>query len=91
MEYIYKTKGTCSTEIKISIDGNTVENIEFKNGCEGNLKAISSLVKGLKVDDVIERCSGITCGRKKTSCADQLATAIREACNKTQKSIIAES
>ena len=79
MEYLYKTQGTCARQIKVELDGNIIKNVEFFGGCDGNLKAIPSLVKGLTVDEVQKRLSGITCGLKKTSCGDQLAKALGEA------------
>lgn len=79
MEYCYKTQNTCSTEIKLEIEGNVVSNIVFTGGCNGNLKAIPVLVDGWTVEQIEEKCKGITCGRRPTSCADQLACAVREA------------
>ena len=79
MEYIYKTENTCSSEIKLDIEGNVVRNIVFTGGCNGNLKAIPILVDGWIVEQIEEKCKGITCGRRPTSCADQLALAVRKA------------
>ena len=79
MEYIYKTQNTCSTAIKLEVEGNIVKNIVFTGGCNGNLKAIPVLVDGWTVEQIEEKCKGITCGRRPTSCADQLACAVREA------------
>ena len=79
MEYCYKTQNTCSTEIKLDIEGNVVRNIIFTGGCNGNLKAIPLLVDGWTVEHIEEKCKGITCGRRPTSCADQPACAVREA------------
>lgn len=79
MEYIYKTENTCSSEIKLDIEGNVVRNIVFTGGCNGNLKAIPILVDGWTVEQIEEKCKGITCGRRPTSCADQLALAVRKA------------
>lgn len=79
MEYIYKTENTCSSEIKVDIEGDIVKNIVFVGGCNGNLKAIPILVAGWTVDQIEEKCKGITCGRRPTSCADQLAIAVRKA------------
>lgn len=79
MEYIYKTQNTCSTEIKLELDGNIVKNVVFTGGCNGNLKAIPILVDGWTVEQIEEKCKGINCGRRPTSCADQLACAVREA------------
>lgn len=79
MEYNYKTKGTCSSNIKVELDGNIIKNVVFTGGCNGNLQAIPILVQGLTVEEVEKKCSGIKCGVRNTSCADQLAKAVREA------------
>ncbi len=76
MVYTYTTRGVCSRSINIEIEGDTLKNIEFIGGCNGNLKGISSLVMGMKIDEVIEKLKGIRCGYKDTSCPDQLATAL---------------
>lgn len=81
MAYVYKTKGTCSTEIEFELDGNILKNVKFYGGCNGNLQGISKLVEGLTVEEVVERLSGIRCGFKRTSCPDQLAQAVSEAYN----------
>lgn len=78
MKYNYKTQNTCSTEIELKLEGNVVRNIVFTGGCNGNLKTIPILVEGWTVDEIEEKCKGITCGRRPTSCADQLACAVRE-------------
>ena len=73
-------KGVCSRSIAFDIDENhIVTNISFLGGCNGNLKGVSALCEGMKAEDVIERCKGITCGFKSTSCPDQLACALEEA------------
>mgnify|MGYP002514230031 CR=1 FL=1 len=79
MQFEYKTKGTCSQRILFEIVDGIVQNVEFIGGCNGNLKGISSLVNGMKVEDVISRLEGIRCGFKSTSCPDQLAKALRKA------------
>ena len=84
MVYNYKTKNTCSSNIKVEIEGNIVRNIEFTGGCNGNLKAIPILVDGWTVEQIEEKCTGITCGRRPTSCADQLARAVRAAYEEAQ-------
>ena len=81
MEYTYKTKNVCSAEIKFNVDGNVITNIRFTGGCNGNLKAIAKLVDGWTAEQIAEKLSGNTCGRRPTSCADQLALAVTEACN----------
>ncbi len=85
MTYEYKTRGTCSTKINFDLEGDTVKNVSFTNGCNGNLKAISKLVEGMKADRVIELLEGNTCGMKSTSCADQLAKALIIALKKQQE------
>ena len=82
MTYSYKTNGTCSRQIKFDIEDGKVYNIEYLGGCNGNLKAISSLVDGLTVDEIEARVKGIKCGFKSTSCSDQLAVAVRSAYEK---------
>ena len=79
MEFTYKTQGTCSQYIKFQINDGMLSHVEFLGGCNGNLKGIGSLVEGMKVEEVITRLQGITCGMKATSCPDQLATALKEA------------
>lgn len=79
MEYTYKTNMVCSQEIHFNIDGNVVSNISFVGGCNGNLKAISKLVDGWTVEKIEEYLLGNTCGRRPTSCADQLAKGVRQA------------
>lgn len=75
----YRTRGTCSQIISFDVDEkDVVTNVSFLGGCDGNLKGIGSLVEGMKVDDIISRLEGIRCGRKPTSCPDQLATALKQ-------------
>ena len=86
MQHIYNTKGTCSAQIIIDVDDNDIiENVTFVGGCNGNTKGISSLVKSMKIDDVITRLQGITCGFRPTSCPDQLATALKQIKEKREK------
>ena len=87
MRYEYKTVNTCSQLISFDIEGNIIRNIEFVGGCNGNLKAISKLLEGSTVEDIEDKLLGNTCGRRPTSCADQLAIAVREAYDKTQQKV----
>lgn len=73
----YKTKGTCSSMILLDLDGDVIEKCEFVRGCSGNTQGVSALVRGMRVEDAIERLSGIRCGMRSTSCPDQLAHALR--------------
>ena len=79
MKFTYKTKGTCSQSIQFDLEGDIVRNISFFGGCNGNLKAISKLVDGMTVDEIVNKLSGNTCGFRNTSCADQLAQAVKKA------------
>ena len=73
--FSYKTRGTCSQQILIATEGDTITNVQFIGGCTGNTQGLARLVQGMRIDDVIERCKGIQC-RAGTSCPDQLATAL---------------
>ncbi|MCC8150338.1 MAG: TIGR03905 family TSCPD domain-containing protein [Lachnospiraceae bacterium] len=79
MSYTYRTKGTCSTQIEVELDGNIVKNVKFTGGCNGNLQGVSRLVAGRTVDEVESTLAGIRCGFKPTSCPDQLSKAVRAA------------
>ncbi len=78
MEFSYKTKGVCSRDILIDVEDGIIKSVKFNGGCNGNTKGIASLVIGMKVEDVINKLSGIKCGFKGTSCPDQLACALKE-------------
>ncbi len=78
MIYHYRTQGTCSQEIAIELDGDTVRSVVFTGGCNGNLQGISRLVEGMKAEDAIAKLKGIRCGYKSTSCPDQLSKALEE-------------
>lgn len=72
----YMTQGTCSKEIHIELKDGLIDSVSFVGGCNGNLKGICALVKGMKPEDAISRLKGIKCGFKPTSCPDQLARAL---------------
>ena len=79
MEYRYKPNGVCSVEMIFDIDENDmVKDLKVIGGCNGNLKGISSLITGMKIDDIIVKLSDIKCGYKDTSCPDQIAKALKE-------------
>ncbi len=79
--YSYRTQGVCSQKIDFDLDGDVVRNIRFFGGCDGNLKAVSILVDGMTVNEIENKLLGNRCGFKNTSCADQLARAVRKAKN----------
>ena len=85
MEYVYKTKGTCSSQIRFDIDEGIITNVRFLGGCNGTLKGISSLVEGMSVSEIQNKLKGIKCGFKGTSCPDQLALAVTAALEETEK------
>ena len=74
----YKTQGTCSQEIEIELKDGVIESVKFTGGCNGKLKGVAALVKGMTPQEVIARCKGIRCGFKATSCPDQLAQALEQ-------------
>lgn len=74
---IYKTAGVCATDIIFQVEDNKLIQVEFIGGCPGNLNAITKLIIGMPVSEVIEKFSGLRCGDNETSCADQLAIALR--------------
>ena len=82
MTYSYKTKGTCSTNIHFEVEDGKVKNVSFTGGCNGNLKGICSLVRGMKAEQVIERFEDVKCGFRSTSCPDQIAITLEEALQK---------
>ena len=85
MRYSYPTEIVCSKIINFDLDGDVVSNIEFIGGCNGNLKAISKLVDGWTVEKIESYLRGNLCGVKPTSCADQLARAVRRAYDEQKK------
>ncbi len=76
--YTYKPQGVCSQLIGVELeeDGVTIKEVRFMGGCDGNLKAIAKLVAGKRVDEIVPVLQGNTCGRRSTSCADQLTRAL---------------
>ena len=85
MRYSYKTSGVCSSKIDFDIDGDVITNGSFTGGCNGNLKAVSKLVDGFSVEQIESKLLGNQCGFRGTSCADQLAKAVRKAYSETCK------
>lgn len=75
----YKPRGVCSQLMQVTVEDGIVRDVQVLGGCNGNLKGIMSLVKGMKAEDVVEKLEGIRCGMKPTSCPDQLAQALKTA------------
>lgn len=78
-QHTFKPKGVCPKRIDFDLEENVVTNIHFTGGCDGNLKAISRLLEGQTVNEISMQLEGNTCGRKSTSCADQLVCALKAA------------
>ncbi len=78
MQFEYAPKGVCAKKMVIDVEGDIVKNVRIIGGCHGNSQGISSLVRDMKINDVIERLEGIKCGFKNSSCPDQLAQALKE-------------
>lgn len=78
IKHSYKTAGTCSKAIDLSVKDGKVVEVSFEGGCNGNLQGLSSLVKGLSPEEICSRLEGIKCGKRNTSCPDQLCKALHE-------------
>ena len=74
---IYKTKGTCARSIEFEVEDGILKDITFIGGCQGNTQGVAALAKGLPVNEVIDKLSGIQCGVRGTSCPEQLALALK--------------
>lgn len=77
MKFAYRPRGVCSRLMEFEVENDKVVSITVTGGCDGNLKGISSLLRGMPVDEVISRLEGIQCGGKPTSCPDQIARALK--------------
>lgn len=79
---VIQPQGVCSRQITVEYDDNgVITSCQYLGGCQGNTTAISKLVVGMKVKDVIDRLSGICCRGSRTgdtSCPDQLAKGLKE-------------
>ena len=75
----YTPRGVCSRFFSIKVEDGVIQSVQIIGGCDGNLKGISRLIEGMKVEDAIQTMEGIRCGSKATSCPDQLARALRTA------------
>ncbi|MCF0112091.1 MAG: TIGR03905 family TSCPD domain-containing protein [Erysipelotrichaceae bacterium] len=76
MKFTYLPKGVCSQVFEFEIEGTTIQSVKITGGCPGNLLGISHLIEGKEIDEVIERLQGVPCGRKPTSCPDQISKAL---------------
>ncbi len=79
MEIHYTPRGVCSRQIDIVVEDGIIRSVKFTGGCSGNTQGVAALARGMKVKDYLERCKGICCGSRPTSCPDQLAQALSQA------------
>lgn len=77
-KFTYQTKGVCSRAIEIEVEDGVILRVQYIGGCHGNTQGVAALIRGMRVEDAIERLSGIDCRGRGTSCPDQLARALRE-------------
>ena len=79
IRYIVATPSAkvCSKQIDIEIKDDVIMSVVYTRGCEGNAKGIGALIKDMKVDEAIRRLEGINCGKRGTSCPDQLAKVLK--------------
>ncbi|MDR2601932.1 MAG: TIGR03905 family TSCPD domain-containing protein [Spirochaetaceae bacterium] len=82
--YEFSTHGVCASKIFFNVENGKVHNVAFEGGCNGNLKAIGVLVEGMDAKEAAQKLKGIQCGRKPTSCGDQLSRALEEALQKAE-------
>ncbi|MBP3490705.1 TIGR03905 family TSCPD domain-containing protein [bacterium] len=73
----YQPKGVCCKMMQMRIKDNIIQDVEFVGGCNGNLSGIGVLVKGMNINDIVPKLSGIPCGARPTSCPDQLTKGIQ--------------
>ena len=78
MSFEYFPQGVCSKRYVFDIEGDTIKGVRIEGGCRGNLAGISKLITGMKVQDVVEKLEGTTCGPRPTSCPDQIALALKQ-------------
>lgn len=82
MTFTYTPQGVCSRQFEFDVENGIVNSVRITGGCHGNLQGIASLLRGMSVDEVISRLSGIKCGMKPTSCPDQIAKALESIKNR---------
>ena len=78
MVHEYFPVGVCSMKMTIEVEENIVKSVNFLGGCAGNTQGVASLIKGMNIDEAIERLKGIDCRGRGTSCPDQLAIALEQ-------------
>ena len=84
MTFTYRPKGVCSRLMEIETEDGKLKSLKVMGGCDGNLQGIARLVEGMEVEEVIRRLDGVRCGRKATSCPDQVAKALQQSLSQAQ-------
>lgn len=79
MTITYTPKGVCSRKMVIEVEQDVIMSVNVVGGCNGNLQGLSSLLRGMKVEEAVRRLEGIRCGVRPTSCPDQIAQALKQA------------
>lgn len=74
----YQPRGVCARQFEIQAEDGIIQSVQVTGGCSGNLQGISSLLKGMPMQEAIQRMEGIRCGMKSTSCPDQMAQALKQ-------------
>ena len=77
MTFAYAPKGVCARRFDITVEDGAVQSVQVLGGCSGNLQGVAALLKGMPVEEAIQRLEGIRCGMKATSCPDQIAQALK--------------
>lgn len=77
MKFAYHPRGVCSQMMEFEVEDDKIVSVTVTGGCDGNLKGISRLIRGMSVQEVVDRLEGIRCGGKPTSCPDQIARALK--------------
>ena len=79
MTYTYRPRGVCSQLITVEVEEGIIQSVKILGGCAGNTQGVAALLKGMPVEEAIERIEGIRCGMRHTSCPDQVAQALKKA------------
>ena len=73
----FQPEGVCAKMMQIRIKDDIVHSAEFVGGCNGNLSGIGILVKGMPINEIIDKLQGLPCGKRPTSCPDQLTRGLK--------------
>lgn len=79
--YTFTPSGVCAKQILFNITDGKLHDLQFVGGCDGSLTAITRLLEGQEIGSVISSLKGLPCGKKTTSCPDQLAQVLNDIAN----------